>query len=125
MPGGNDPDNRRMMRFDDLNEDEQRVLETVKSLSNLRMSYLPLIYGDFKTLLLTDQKWAYCRTYFDEIVIIVMNKDAQAKNLTFDLPKRFAEIKPVSHFGNIPGTRAGKMTITLRGRSFDIITAHK
>ena len=125
MAGGNDPDCRRMMRFADLNEEEQRVIAKVKKMTGLRMNQLPLLYGDFETLLLTDQKWAYCRTYFDNIVIVVMNKDAQAKNLTFALPERFAEIDLTSHFGSIPGTRAGLMSVTLGGRSFDIITASK
>ena len=123
MAGGNDPDSRRMMRFDNLKEGEQQVFETVTKLTKLRKDQLPLIYGDFETLLITDQTWAYCRTYFDEIVIIVMNKHAQTKNLTFALPGRYSDIDLESHFGSIPGLRAGRMSVTIPGRSFDIITA--
>ncbi len=122
MPGGNDPDSRRMMRFDDLSDNESRVRQTVSQLANLRRASLALMYGDFKTLLLTDQTYAYCRTYFDEMVIVVMNKGDQAKNLTFDLPERFTDIEAVSLFGTKPGIRQGRMSITLAGRKFDVYT---
>lgn len=121
MPGGNDPDNRRMMRFEDLNENEAGVLETVKQLTEIRTTNMPMIYGDFQTLLLTDQTWAYCRTWFDEIVIVVMNKDKNTKNLTFTLPERFADMEPEAFFGSLPAIRKGVFTVTLGGRSFDVI----
>jgi glycosidase len=121
MPGGNDPDSRRMMRFNDLKPNEEEVLETAKTLGKIRGSNLALLYGDFQSLLVTDQTWAYCRTYFDEIVIVVMNKGEQTKNLTFTLPGRFAEMNPESLFGSLPGIRKGQFTVTLAGRSFDII----
>ncbi|MEN8224040.1 MAG: alpha-amylase family glycosyl hydrolase [Bacteroidota bacterium] len=125
MPGGNDPDNRRMMRFDELADEENEVLETVKKLTELRLKNIPLIYGDLETLLLTEHTWAYCRTYFDEIVIILMNKNAQTKNLTFALPERFAEQEFESNFGYVPGVRKGSMSVTIGGRSFDVITVRK
>jgi hypothetical protein len=125
MAGGNDPDSRRMMRFDDLSTHEKEVLETVKKLGEIRNSKLALIYGDFESLLVTDQTWAYSRTYFDEIVIVVMNKGEQTKNLTFTLPARFEDMEPESLFGSLPGVRKGQFTVTLGGRSFDIITQKK
>jgi glycosidase len=46
MPGANDPDNRRMMKFDNLNEDQQKLRGMVQSLSKMRNSQMPLLYGN-------------------------------------------------------------------------------
>lgn len=123
MPGGNDPDSRRMMRFDGLSDEELKLKGIVEKLTALRRTSMALMYGDFEPLLVTDDTYAYCRTYFDEIVIVVMNKGAQTKNLTFELPERFHDIKIESRFGSIPGLRDGRMSVTLGGKSFDVITA--
>jgi len=125
MPGGNDPDSRRMMRFSGLADDEREMINMVSKLTKMRSSNLALMYGDFETMLVTDMTYAYCRTYFDEIVIVAMNKHSQAKNLTFDLPERFADIEMESHFGTMPGIRKGRMSVTLAARSFEVMTAKK
>ncbi|HPI46401.1 MAG TPA: alpha-amylase family glycosyl hydrolase, partial [Tenuifilaceae bacterium] len=41
-PGGNDPDNRKMMKFDGFNSKEQFTLETVKRLVNIRRENMAL-----------------------------------------------------------------------------------
>ena len=46
MPGANDPDNRRMMKFDNLNEGQQKLRGMVQSLSKMRNSQMPLLYGN-------------------------------------------------------------------------------
>ena len=125
MPGGNDPDCRRMMRFEALNEHESNVLKTVQKLTELRHNNLPLIYGDFETLLVDEQTYAYCRTYFDDIVIVIMNKGEQAKNLTFEIPDRFLEINLQSHFGSRPDFQNGKISVTLEPGPFDLYTLNK
>ncbi|NQT78648.1 MAG: alpha-galactosidase [Bacteroidetes bacterium] len=123
MPGGNDPDSRRMMRFKDLSDEELKLKSIVEKLTALRRNSMALMYGDFEPLLVMDDTYAYCRTYFEEIVIVVMNKGAQTKNLTFKLPDSFHDIKIESRFGTIPGLRDGRMSVTLGGRSFDVIKA--
>lgn len=85
MPGGNDPDNRRMMRFDDLNENELNLHHTVSKLVKLRRSSMALIFGDFKFLLVEDDVMAYQRTYFDKTAIVVFNNSAEAKYVTIPL----------------------------------------
>jgi glycosidase len=120
MPGGNDPDCRRMMRFDGWNEHEASVHETVKKLSELRSSSLALLYGDFETLYLSDKQYAYCRSYFDQVVVVLMNKSDIEEKLTFDLPERFSEFDFKSHFGSSAGLIDGTFEVSLPGRSFDI-----
>ncbi|MCK4568980.1 MAG: hypothetical protein KAT76_01745 [Bacteroidales bacterium] len=123
MAGGNDPDSRRMMRFDALNEHELNVRNTAQKLTELRSKCLPLIYGDFVTLLVTDQTYVYCRTYFDDIVIVLMNKDTKAKTLTFEIPDRFGKITLKSHFGSEPEFSDGSISVSLEPGTFDIYTA--
>jgi cyclomaltodextrinase / maltogenic alpha-amylase / neopullulanase len=125
MAGGNDPDSRRMMRFDELDKEELQLKEKVGKLASLRRNSLALIYGDFESLLVTEDTYAYCRSFFDQIVIVVMNKGSQTKNLTFDIPERFEGISLQSHFGTLPGLRKNRMSVTLGSRSFDIYTAEK
>lgn len=125
MAGGNDPDSRRMMRFDDLEKEEMQLRETVGKLASLRRNNLALIYGDFESLLVTEHTYAFCRSFFDQIVIVVMNKGPQTKNLTFDIPQRFEGISLQSHFGTLPGLRKNRMSVTLGSRSFDIYIAEK
>ncbi|MBI1222318.1 MAG: alpha-amylase [Bacteroidetes bacterium] len=45
MPGANDPDNRRMMRFDSLSPDELKLRSTVSELGKIRSSSMALMYG--------------------------------------------------------------------------------
>lgn len=101
MPGGNDPDCRRMMRFDDqLVKREQEVLESVSLLGQLRKSQLPLIYGDFIELTLDKNIWAYARNYFGKTVITVFNRNTIDYDITIQLPAMFDGKQYESTFGS-------------------------
>ena len=45
--GGNDPDNRHMMRFDGLSEDQQAFRDKVRHYIALRRTNMALNYGDY------------------------------------------------------------------------------
>ena len=77
--GANDPDNRLMMRFDGLDEQEQAMRAEVQKLIKLRRTSMPLLYGDLQTEKLTDDEWSYSRTYMGEKVTVTVNR----KDLTF------------------------------------------
>ena len=79
--GGNDPDNRMLMRFDGLNEQEQQMRSEVQKLIRLRRHSMPLLYGDLQTERLTDDEWVYSRTYMGEKVTVTINRKA----LTFTI----------------------------------------
>jgi glycosidase len=101
MPGGNDPDCRRMMRFDDdLVKREQEVLEAVGTLGQLRKNQLPLIYGDFIELTLDKNIWAYARNYFGKTVIVVFNRNTIPYDITIQLPAMFEGKKYAATFGS-------------------------
>jgi len=122
MSGGGDPDNRRMMRFDSLNKHEQYLKSVTTKLSYLRKNNLPLIYGDFTGLKVTDNVYVYMRSYFDEAVIVVFNKDRSKKKIVFELPGRYSFLKLVPAFGNGIMIEKNTVTITLEGNSFEILT---
>ncbi|MEI6898931.1 MAG: alpha-amylase family glycosyl hydrolase [Bacteroidota bacterium] len=122
MPGAGDPDNRRMMRFDSLTKHEKWMLGITRQLTHLRSSSLPLIFGDLRTIEVTDKTWVFMRTYFDKVVFVVFNKDNKPRKIDFDIPDRFNEAKLIPHFGNEFKMDQKKVTLTVKGNSFEIIT---
>ena len=123
MPGANDPDNRRMMKFDGLNKNELSVREHVKKLISLRRNYLPLVYGDFKMLQNEKNSMAYMRTYFGKIALIAMNSLGSEQKITLILPEYYDKASLKANFGSAFSiTNDGKVTITLKPRGFEILS---
>ena len=79
--GGNDPDNRRMMRFDGLSDHEQWLRHQVEQLVHMRRSSLPLLYGDYKRLYADDHVLVYSRTYMGSVVVVALNNSADDVHL--------------------------------------------
>lgn len=84
---------------------------------------MPLLYGDFETLYLSDMQYAYCRTYFDQVVVVVMNKGDSEEKINFGLPARFNEVSLEGQFGFPAENFNGKFEVTLEAGSFEIYTA--
>lgn len=122
QPGGNDPDNRKMMQFEGFNPLEQETLDATKKLTNLRRSHMALNYGTFEPLVVTEKTYAYLRTYLNDVVLVVFNKSTEGASVEVDLPQRFASKKLVAHFGNTTIKNNGKVTVTLNGEWFEVIT---
>jgi glycosidase len=122
MPGAGDPDNRRMMKFDSLNDHEKRQLAITSKLVNLRRNSLSLIYGDFITIKVSEKVFIYMRSYFDKAVIVIFNKDKNSKNIVFDLPERFSKAVFTANFGNKFNVVQGKASISLEGNSFELLS---
>jgi len=125
MPGAGDPDNRRMMRFDSLTQIEKRMKETAQKVIHLRKNSMPLIYGDFVTLEVSDKTYIYIRSYFDQVAVVIFNKDRSSRKIDFILPDRFKESLLTNNFGNTFTFEKGKITLTLKGNSFEILTNKK
>ncbi|MFN7491763.1 MAG: alpha-glucosidase C-terminal domain-containing protein [Cyclobacteriaceae bacterium] len=118
-PGGNDPDNRRMMRFENLAAHEQATRAITEKLVQLRRSSLPLVYGDFNWVQIEDQLLVYQRKYFGDNVYVLFNKSAEPKQV---------ELKEVStnataQFGSQLQFENQRTTLTLKPHSFEIITS--
>jgi glycosidase len=72
-PGGNDPDNRRKMQFDSLDQYQQATIERAKKMIEIRKNNLALIYGDTQILKEGPNYLVISRQYFDNQVIAVFN----------------------------------------------------
>jgi cyclomaltodextrinase / maltogenic alpha-amylase / neopullulanase len=72
--GGNDPDNRKMMQFENLNHHEAALKDKVTELVHLRRNSMALQYGSTEILQADKNSLIIKRSYFDETLIIVFNK---------------------------------------------------
>ncbi|AZQ43532.1 alpha-amylase family glycosyl hydrolase [Nonlabens ponticola] len=79
--GANDPDNRRMMKFDDLSERELKLKELTKQLVDLRRNSISLIYGTTEIVSESNGMLFLRRTYFDEVTMIFFNENPISFNV--------------------------------------------
>lgn len=87
MTGASDPDNRRMMRFDnDLNEFEKQMFKDVSKLIHIRKDHSALRNGDFLTLQADKNIYAYIRSDMNERILIVLNKSEKEQLINLNLP---------------------------------------
>lgn len=81
MPGANDPDNRRMMQFSNLNENQLKMKEITKQLIDFRRNKLELIYGELTILPIDENVFAFERNYFGKKTIVIFSKTKQTIKL--------------------------------------------
>ncbi len=87
MTGASDPDNRRMMRFDnDLNEIEKQMFKDVSKLIHMRGDHSALRHGDFLTLQADKNIYAYLRSDMNERILVVLNKSEKEQQISLTLP---------------------------------------
>ncbi|WP_420315864.1 alpha-amylase family glycosyl hydrolase [Ekhidna sp.] len=110
-PGGNDPDNRRQMQFDNLDRHQLATRERTKKMIELRRNNLALIYGDTEILEEGDTYLVISRQYFDNQVISVFN--IGSNSIDIEVP---AEGK-INFYGELNGEM-----LTLPPNSFEMIT---
>lgn len=79
--GGNDPDNRHMMRFDGLDPQQQAFREKLQALIHQRRNSMPLLYGDYIPMQCDDDTWRFCRVYMGQIVTVTIDR----KNMTYEI----------------------------------------
>jgi cyclomaltodextrinase / maltogenic alpha-amylase / neopullulanase len=91
MTGVDDPDNRRMMRFDDqLSIFEKRMLKETSKIVKMRNQHSALRYGDFYTVIADTTVYAYMRSDFNERLLVVLNKKEVAQNIALQLPEIYS-----------------------------------
>ena len=73
--GGNDPDNRHMMKFNGLSERQQQFRDEVQKLVQMRRNSLPLIYGEYIPVTVTDKLLVFDRTYMGQTVRVTIDLD--------------------------------------------------
>lgn len=120
-PGGNDPDNRKMMKFDGFNSKEQFTLETVKRLVNIRRENMALNYGNFIVLIADKDVYAYVRTYLNNSVIVVFNKSAEEKEITLQLPSFIGKRMFSAEFSSEFSVDNSAITVKVKPNFFEIL----
>ncbi len=72
MPGGNDPDNRRFMHFEDWNKNEKMLFSQLAELNQIRASEMPLLFGS--TSCYVEGSLLFVRRdYFEKSILFVFN----------------------------------------------------
>jgi glycosidase len=75
--GGNDPDNRRMMRFEGLNVDEVATRDWTAQWTHLRRGRLSMLYGTTTFHVLNDDVLHIEREHLGEVTHVLLNRSAQ------------------------------------------------
>lgn len=123
--GGNDPDNRKMMKFDNLLPDEVKTRNQVSELVKLRRSSMALNYGTYIPLVVEGSTFVYARVYFNQMVIVAMNKGDDAKNVSAEIPLGFANSNVSASFSTQFSNSNGELTFALSGASFEVFILNR
>ncbi|MDP6908204.1 MAG: alpha-amylase family glycosyl hydrolase, partial [Flavobacteriales bacterium] len=117
MPGAGDPDNRRLMRFD-VSDEEEETLETTKAIAELRKEHLALQFGDIYEIQAEGKWMQFRRKYFDDELIVVFNKGSEENvvTITDESDKWKAEFAADLSFGN------GNIDVHIPPYGFEILT---
>ena len=121
VPGANDPDNRRMMQFDNYSEREAQHLNTVKQLIKLRRESLPLIYGDIFPLFCDKDVMAFARVYMGETIIAAYNRSGETKHISMSVPDNLGLNGLSAHFGAQYKVNRNVVNLTLPAYRFEIL----
>ncbi|WP_340064537.1 alpha-amylase family glycosyl hydrolase [Ascidiimonas aurantiaca] len=82
-PGGNDPDNRRMMKFAGLTGKEKHLRTRVSRLTALRRNSMALLYGTTSIPVSNDSVLIIKRKYFDHEAVTIFNKSERPETFQF------------------------------------------
>ncbi|MCP4711524.1 MAG: hypothetical protein GY869_23135, partial [Planctomycetes bacterium] len=122
MYGADDPDCRKPMLWDDLtyadgDRPNLNLFDHIKKLIAIRKSSKAFSIGDFRPVLLDDEKdvFAYRRTYGHESFIIVLNNKRQSQAVELSLESGIAEVIELLH-NRTYRVDKGNLQIELKGR---------
>jgi glycosidase len=113
--GAGDPDNRRMMRFNDLNEREKALRTLVQELVKLRRNSMSMLYGTTDVVVDEAGMFVLKRAYFGEETYTYFNENAISLNIGSYGPNFTRENTRVIN------TLANGDNILVKARNFAII----
>ncbi|MCF6366947.1 MAG: hypothetical protein L3J35_12190 [Bacteroidales bacterium] len=117
IPGGSNPDNQKMMRFDNLILKEKELKGITKKLLHFRKSSMPLMFGDLQIIEATETGFIFSRNYFNETVYVIINSGKE--NKTFEIKTDNKNLKAL--FKTNFTTNNNGLEIILGGNSFEIL----
>ena len=122
LTGGNDPDCRRMMKFDSLNDYEHHLMMNTAKVAHLRRNNMAFLYGDFTFLKAKDDVLVYSRKYFDQIGIVFINNSDEETEVSVPIPAQYDIEKPRAVFSGEFTVNDGVLTVKLPAYSTQILT---
>ncbi|MDR4989009.1 MAG: alpha-amylase family glycosyl hydrolase [Bacteroidales bacterium] len=123
LPGASDPDSRRPMKFDNLTPEQSWVRDRAARLAHLRSNHPVFIYGDFKTLKVSQNEYVYARSYFEEKALVLFNRDREARIISIELPERFTGITYEAQFGHPYIINGNVLEITMKPNSYEVLVS--
>lgn len=123
MVGGGDPDNRKMMRFNNLKVKEVKTKDVLKKLLEHRTASMALLYGDFQTHFLEEEVYAFSRNYFNKSELVIINNSQLGKDLIIPLNESQKLLEKIRRFNDFKiEIENNELKIFLPPSTFEIIS---
>ncbi|MEA1985901.1 MAG: alpha-amylase family glycosyl hydrolase [Candidatus Marinimicrobia bacterium] len=100
MTGASDPDNRRMMRWDNIENQNQNLKNKISKLTQLRNNHSALRYGDYIPLLVEKDILVYLRTDFSESILVIINYSENDRDIELEIPDFLKNKNRKNIYGN-------------------------
>lgn len=120
LPGANDPDNRRWMKFNGFSDSEKKVKQVLSTLTHLRSNSMSLLYGDIQFLTVSNKELIYIRRYFDDFTIVIFNKANQPKKIEISDPL-FIDKELTTVFGSVIVQNNDKLSLEITPMNFEVV----
>ena len=126
LSGGNDPDNRRPMRFEPDRTDRERLHhDEVARLVRLRTGRSPLRHGHFETLHADANTWAYLRADLTGVVLVVLNKSDRPQTLALDIPEVYRGAATDALSGLTAPSLDGRLSVDIPALGYRILDLNR
>jgi glycosidase len=126
FPGGFPGDQRNAFTREGRTTEEQDLFEYIRLVARLHTALEPLADGELINLYVSDQQYAYARKSKAGVVVIVINNEAKAATIEFDVrPLGLGEgIGLSDRVGTGAGARirSGQLKLTVGAREARILT---
>lgn len=119
LTGGNDPDNRRMMKFNNLDKNESKLLEKVSFLTHLRKNNPVFLFGDLNFIKTEKDLLVFSRKYFDKTAIVIINTGKKESVIDFKVDVNIRNLKDTS--GSPVEINGQNVKITISPLSYKIL----
>jgi hypothetical protein len=104
LSGAGDPDNRRMMRWDDeVTAEEKDVREHFRKVAAVRNSHPALRYGSRRSLVAAGDRYAFVRAHLGDTVLAVWNRGDQQTEFQLEVAPEMPDDRCAEFFP--PGSR--------------------
>lgn len=80
LPGVGDPDNRRMMKFDNLSDNERNTFKNTADLISIRKNNIEFLLGTTKVIVAEEDIFIIKRKYFEHESYIIFNNSDKVRN---------------------------------------------